>query len=159
MRRSLGPAGVGRRLPWGTCTTSTLARAALDPVQTYLHLAEGPDVTLLPGGDAFWASVEERQELHRGRLVSCFEQDADWTTWEVHPAGDEVVMVLGGSCTAHLDGGDGVAARRVPLTAGQYVLVPKGVWHTMDVHAPGRLLAITWGEGTRHRPALTAERL
>jgi mannose-6-phosphate isomerase-like protein (cupin superfamily) len=125
---------------------------ALDPVRTYLHLDEGPDVTLLPGGDAFWASVEERQELHRGRLVSCFEQDADWTIWEVHPAGDEVVMVLGGSCTAYLDAGDGATPRRVPIAAGQYVLVPKGVWHTMDVHAPGRLLAITWGEGTRHRP-------
>jgi len=133
----------------------------LDPVDTYLHLAEGPSVTVLAGGEAFWASVEGRPELHRGRLVSCFEQETDWTVWEMHPAGDEVVMVLGGSCTVHLHPDDGTeepldasvaATRSAPLADGRYVVVPKGAWHTMDVHAPGRLLAITWGEGTRHRP-------
>jgi mannose-6-phosphate isomerase-like protein (cupin superfamily) len=129
--------------------------AALDPVDTYLHLGEGPEVTLLAGGDAFWTTVDERAELHRGRLVCSFAQDADWTSWEMHPAGDEVVMLLAGAGTLHLDVDDGGGARTVPLAAGQFVVVPKGVWHTMDVHAPGRLLAITWGEGTSHRPRTT----
>ena len=136
------------------------ALGALDPVDTYLHLEEGPAVVALAGGEAFWANVEGRPELHRGRLISCFEQDADWAAWEMHPAGDEVVMVLGGSGTVHLRPDDGTvepldasdgATRSVPLSDGRYVVVPKGVWHTMDVHEPGRLLAITWGEGTRHR--------
>lgn len=138
-----------------------LGATVLDPVDAYLHLAEGPAVARLAGGEAFWAGLDERPELHRGRLVCCFEQDADWRAWELHPVGDEVVMVLGGSCTVHLHPDDGSeeplaatdgATRSVRLGDGRYVLVPPGVWHTMDVHEPGRLLAITWGEGTPHRP-------
>ena len=157
-----GRADVGSRAVSPTASDGepgvASALGALDP---YPHLAEGPAVMALAGGEASWASIEGRAELHRGRLVSCFEQDAGWTAWELHPAGDEVVMVLGGSCTVYLHPDDGTAApldasdgatRSVPLADGRYVVVPKGTWHTMDVHVPGPLLAITWGQGTRHRP-------
>jgi hypothetical protein len=40
----------------------------------------------------------------------------------------------------------------VPLEAGQAVVNPRGVWHTVDVHEPGQALFVTPGRGTEHRP-------
>ena len=37
-------------------------------------------------------------------------------------------------------------------SAGQFVLVPKGMWHTAKISAPCRMLFITAGESTQHRP-------
>jgi hypothetical protein len=37
---------------------------------------------------------------------------------------------------------------------GDYVLVPRGIWHTVRVHTPSSVLFITPGEGTQHRSRL-----
>ena len=29
-------------------------------------------------------------------LISCFEFEQDWSSWEMHPAGDETVILLSG---------------------------------------------------------------
>jgi hypothetical protein len=42
--------------------------------------------------------------------------------------------------------------REVALSAGRLLVIPTGVWHTAKVSEPGRLLAITAGSGTQHRP-------
>ena len=42
--------------------------------------------------------------------------------------------------------------RDLGVTAPEYLVVPTGSWHTMDVIEPGRAVIITWGEGTQHRP-------
>jgi quercetin dioxygenase-like cupin family protein len=39
----------------------------------------------------------------------------------------------------------------VDLVAGQTVVIPAGVWHTVDVVEPARTLHVTFGRGTRHR--------
>ena len=82
-----------------------------------------------------------------GRLVMTFHGDADWTSWERHPAGDEVVVCLAGRATMHRD--DGVS---VELRPGEAMVNPPGVWHTADVHEPTWLLTITPGAGTEHKP-------
>ena len=46
----------------------------------------------------------------------------------------------------------GPGERRVALASGQACLVPRGVWHRVVVREPGRLLFVTYGEGTQHRP-------
>ncbi|MCZ8379984.1 cupin domain-containing protein [Mycobacterium sp. CPCC 205372] len=47
--------------------------------------------------------------------------------WELHPDTDELLMVLRGSVTVEiLVGAD---RQRIPLEAGQFVIVPKGHWH------------------------------
>jgi len=46
---------------------------------------------------------------------------------------------------------DGI--REIEFVAGRLLVVPKGVWHTAKVRNPARLLAITAGRGTQHRPA------
>jgi hypothetical protein len=53
------------------------------------------------------------------------------------------------------DGDDGRLdgrEQRAGMGSGQAITNPAGVWHTCDVHEPGRALYITPGRGTEHRP-------
>jgi mannose-6-phosphate isomerase-like protein (cupin superfamily) len=94
----------------------------------------------------------ELGDFHNEYLVTSYTFEADWTSWEMHPNGDEIVCLISGAVTFVLEH-DG-AQRAVELTAsGSYLLVPKGTWHTARVSAPSRMLFITAGEGTQHREA------
>ena len=70
--------------------------------------------------------------------------------WERHPAGDEVVVQLGGRVVVIQDAAGG--EQRLELGPGEALINPKGVWHTADVLEPGDSLFITPGRGTEHRP-------
>jgi quercetin dioxygenase-like cupin family protein len=85
-----------------------------------------------------------------GRIVVHNRQDASWTTWERHPAGEELVLLISGrvDLIQEIEG----EPRTVALTAGLAVVNPPNVWHTADVHEPGEALFITPGRGTEHRP-------
>ena len=86
-----------------------------------------------------------------GRLVSLYTFAESWDSWEMHPAGDEVVLCTAGSLTLHQDHPDGTTAT-VTLGPGDYAINPPGVWHTADVESEATALFITAGEGTQHRP-------
>lgn len=131
-------------------SAGTTGPVIVDPTSTYVHFAEGPEVRPIPVTADFWSTIGSRSDLQRGRLLTSFRQEADWTSWERHPAGDELVYLVDGSATFHLDDHGQLSTHR--LAARQAVLVPAGVWHTADVHEPGHLLVLTWGEGTEHRP-------
>lgn len=144
------PAGPRR---WGAMddTTSAPRRLADTPV----HLGLGP--TVLPVEGFAWtpealAAYEElaAPDGDDGRLVTWGEMAEDWTTWEAHPAGPELVLVIEGRfrLVQEVDG----AERSVEVGPGEYVVNPPGVWHTADVREPGRALFITPGRGTTHRP-------
>lgn len=76
---------------------------------------------------------------------------ADWPIWEMHPNGDEVVCLLSGNVTFIVDQ-DG-NHKQVSLTrAGDYIVVPKGAWHTARTSVETVMLFITAGEGTGHKP-------
>jgi mannose-6-phosphate isomerase-like protein (cupin superfamily) len=85
-----------------------------------------------------------------GRLVTLSEFSEPWDSWEVHPHGDELVVCLDGELTVHqeIDGG----VRTVVLGPNQAIVNPPGTWHTADVDRPTRVLFITAGLGTDHRP-------
>jgi uncharacterized cupin superfamily protein len=85
-----------------------------------------------------------------GRMVCAFPQDESWTTWERHPDGEELVMLLSGrvDLIQDIDG----EVRRTSLEPGMAVVNPPGVWHTADVHESGVSLFITPGRGTEHKP-------
>ena len=80
-------------------------------------------------------------------LVSRFSFDEPWPSWEMHPKGDELVYLLEGDTDLVLlqDGREEAVRVRVP---GDYVAIPKGVWHTARPHGPTTMLFITPGEGT-----------
>ena len=124
---------------------------SMDPSLTYLLLAATGEAEPVPGGDAFWSRPKaELDALGRRWLVSEFECSADWPTWEMHPEGDEFVYLLSGEATMVLEGPAGPT--RVPLRGRAAIVVPRGVWHTAEVTAPSRMLFVTLGAGTQHRP-------
>ncbi|MFM9935122.1 MAG: cupin domain-containing protein [Novosphingobium sp.] len=87
-----------------------------------------------------------------GRLVSQHRFTESWDSWEMHPAGDEVVLLLSGQAVLLLEFADGSTAK-VPIAAGEYAVNPPGAWHTLDlVSAEATALFITAGLGTEHRP-------
>jgi uncharacterized cupin superfamily protein len=128
---------------------------AFDLVRTYIHLGLGATATPLP--DFQWTpeylaeySSRASSDGDEGRLVCINPVAATWDSWERHPAGEEVVVLLAGHVTMiqELDG----EPHPVELHAGQAAINPAGVWHTTDVHEPGAALFITPGRGTEHRP-------
>jgi hypothetical protein len=85
-----------------------------------------------------------------GRLVSQYTFTEDWTAWEMHPAGDEVVICTHGTMVLVQEFPDGRAVE-TPLAAGEYAINPASVWHTADVAGSATAIFITAGEGTQHR--------
>ena len=131
------------------------ATPSFDLSQVYVHLGLGARAETLP--DFAWSEeylqryeAEHAADGAEERLVMIGPERTSWTSWERHPAGDEVVVALSGRQTLiqEIDGGQ----RRIELRAGQAVINPRGVWHTADVHEPGSALFITPGRGTEHRP-------
>lgn len=108
----------------------------------------GVDAEIIPITDTLWAEIDEKYADFAGRtLISRFEFEADWPTWEVHPAGDEFVVLLSGAAEMilALPGGDASVVLDEP---GQFIIVPKNTWHTARVSTPTAMLFVTPGEGT-----------
>ena len=84
------------------------------------------------------------------QLVATYEFTEDWPTWERHPQGDEIVILLSGATTMVLQRDP--RQELVELAApGDYVVVPRNTWHTARVRTATRMLFITPGEGTENR--------
>lgn len=120
-----------------------------------VHLGLGATVQREPEftGDLAWYTGYEARhggDGEEGRLVTVHSFDAPWTSWEMHPVGDELVVCLSGEITLHQEVEGGVV--QVTLRPYQAVINPRGVWHTADVAAPATAFFITAGEGTEHRP-------
>ncbi|HEV3212505.1 MAG TPA: cupin domain-containing protein [Acidimicrobiales bacterium] len=128
---------------------------AFDLSTTFIHLGLGAKATPLPEFE--WsASYLEGYERRfasdgvEGRLVIVSPQVETWDSWERHPAGEEVVVLLSGrvDLVQELDG----QTVTTPLRPGEAIINPTGVWHRSVVHEPGSALFITPGLGTEHRP-------
>ena len=126
----------------------------LDISSTFLRLRPDASVEALTVDDTFWPRIATGKlgNFHNEFLVASGNYEADWPMWEMHPNGDEIVCLLSGSATFLLEQPGGT--REIALNkSGAYVLVPKGTWHTARVTGPCRMLFITPGEGTQHRPS------
>jgi mannose-6-phosphate isomerase-like protein (cupin superfamily) len=136
----------------------------IDLMKKYLLLEPDGATVLLPGGGDFWSQLMSGNATdpgirrligsEHGRLLSVLSMNADWTNWEMHPMGDELLFMLEGTATFLLELPDAVT--EVVLNAGRLLVIPKGVWHTAKVGELARLLAITTGKGTEHRPTIAA---
>ncbi|MFZ4238257.1 cupin domain-containing protein [Streptomyces murinus] len=81
------------------------------------------------------------------------ETDADVHAdhWEMHPEADEAVCCLTGAVRLHFRPTEpGGAEETVRLRAGSAVIVPRGRWHRVRLHAPSDLMSLTLRQGTRH---------
>ena len=121
----------------------------------WIHLGLGAKAVPQPPftGMDWYADYSERVagDGTEGRLVSLFRFTENWTSWEMHPAGDEVVVCISGSMTLHQELADGSTVT-VTIGPGEYVINPPGAWHTADIEGEATALFITAGEGTDHRP-------
>ena len=81
-------------------------------------------------------------DLDEGRLVSLFRFEESWTSWEMHPAGEEVVCCLQGHMILHQELPDG-SNESYELAPGDYAINPRGAWHTADAAEPVVALFIT----------------
>lgn len=121
-----------------------------DPLETFVQLPDGPDATLLDVTPDFWQTLDARDDLRGGRLISAYRFTEHWTNWERHPAGDELVVQLCGAMDFILQEANG--ERTLSLKGRAAIIVPRGVWHTARVFEPSEAIFITRGDGTEHRP-------
>jgi quercetin dioxygenase-like cupin family protein len=123
--------------------------------ERFIHLGLGAGAVEQPpfAGPEWYEGYGARHggDGAEGRLVSQYTFTASWTAWEMHPAGEEVVICTAGAMVLVQELADGQVAE-TPLGAGEYAINPRGVWHTADVAAHATAIFITAGEGTEHRP-------
>jgi quercetin dioxygenase-like cupin family protein len=123
-----------------------------DLASTFVVLQPNQHGVLVDNSPEVFEELDRRFSGFKGHLlVATFAFEADWTTWERHPAGDELVCLLAGKVTLVLDRDRGREAVELNKP-GEYVLVPKGAWHTARTNVPSRMLFVTPGEGTENKP-------
>ncbi|HEX2590988.1 MAG TPA: cupin domain-containing protein [Rhizomicrobium sp.] len=122
-----------------------------DLESTYLGLDGAGRVTAMPGGDAFWRNVDKYPAAAGGTLVTVHTGEGDWTSWEMHPHGDEVLVVLEGHARMIFERPDGDEEHA--LAPGTTLIIPAGTWHMAREQKGLRTLFITYGKGTSHKPA------
>ena len=119
---------------------------------THARLKSDGSAQALPAGESFW------QDLTSGKFGS-FENEflvttqsfaQNWPVWEMHPNGEEVIILLTGNVDLVLEKKTGNKIVHLQQQ-GDWLMVPKGQWHTAHVNAPSTVLFITAGEGSLHR--------
>src|SRR5947209_20615631 len=94
-----------------------------------IHLGLGATAVEQPKftGAEWYQGYEQRHgdDLEEGRLVSLFRFDERWTSWEMHPAGEEVMSVVQGYLTLRQELPDGSKQSHEP-GPGEYALNPRG---------------------------------
>lgn len=68
---------------------------------------------------------------------------------EMHPDGDEILYLVSGRVRVTLET-DPVEV--LEMSAGAGLVVPKGVWHKVDILEPSRIVYATPGPNNRFRP-------
>jgi mannose-6-phosphate isomerase-like protein (cupin superfamily) len=121
---------------------------ALDLASAFLALTPDGRVDVLEG--AHFGERLGRAPKDMAYLVGVYPFAADWPHWEMHPNGHEILVFLDGRMELTLEQ-DG-AQRTVSAGPGSTLVIPPGAWHTAKVLEPGRMLGVTYGEGTQHRP-------
>lgn len=125
-----------------------------DLASTFVSLERDGRTRLLELTDSFWPDIASgKLGLGPGRLLSLLAFEGAWDSWEVHPNGDEVVLLLEGTAEMKLERADGEVEVVRLERPGTFVLIERGTWHTGYGNGPARMLFVTDGEGTRHRPA------
>jgi quercetin dioxygenase-like cupin family protein len=105
-------------------------------------------VQVVATGPDFYARVRSDASLG-GTMVSLGTGSGRRSShWEMHPAGEEILVVLGGPPIVRFEHEDGRRETLQPAI-GDAVIVPRGVWHRAE--GVGQILYITYGAGTTHK--------
>jgi len=100
----------------------------------------------------FLMSARQDSDLMDGRVLALHKvsgpRDVHYPAWEMHPEGDELLILASGSLAVQLR--EEEMERTVTLPPQAAFIVPAGLWHRLIVHEPSVLLAIT----SRHNTLL-----
>ena len=108
-------------------------------------------VAVVPVTPDFYAKIKDRTDLG-GTLISYgVSSGAPSRSWEMHPKGEEILVILDGSPKIFFEHPDG-HTESMTASAGDAMIVPRGVWHRTESQAGWRILYITYGAGTMHKP-------
>ncbi len=132
--------------------TRKMTRTTLSIEQAYVVLNADKNASIEVVDADIYQRLDANYAAFRGcELISCFEFEQNWSSWEMHPAGDETVILLSGQVTFVLqqDAGEELVLLEQP---GDFVVVPKHTWHSARTQVKTKLLFITPGEGTQHKP-------
>lgn len=114
----------------------------------FVVMSPDKQVSIEPWDPGLYERLDKQYGSFAGHeLIACHSFDSDWPTWEIHPHGDEVVLLLDGEATflIKMPGGETTLTLETP---GDYVVVPRNTWHTAKTARHSKMLFITPGEGT-----------
>src|SRR6185437_995879 len=90
-----------------------------------IHLGRGAAAVAEPRATGIdWSEGYEQRhpdDLAEGPIVSLFRFEESWTSWEMHPSGEEVVCCLQGHMTLHQELPDGSSASH-ELGPGEFAI-------------------------------------
>ena len=124
---------------------------AFDPSRQFLDIRPNGDAVAHQNNSEFWPSlIEGRIELE-GSLFCVLTFGGDWSHWERHPAGDELLLLQTGAAEIELESEAGrVETIRLNRDTPAF-LVPRGIWHRVRAEQDSRIAFLTPGENTEHR--------
>ncbi len=109
-----------------------------------------PDLSMNPlsaGPDVYQRLEQSYGDFKSHSLIAAHRFTEDWPTWEIHPKGDEMVILLSGSARFLLKTETGEQSHQL-ARAGEFLIVPRNTWHTAQIGEACSLLFVTPGEGT-----------
>ena len=130
---------------------------AFDLEQTYLFIDGAGGVVPAPVTPDFWRTMGSIPNAGDTLITVSGGNGGAWPRWEMHPAGDEILVILEGAPTIWFEHADG-RLQRTDARAGATVVVPKGAWHRAESARAYKILFITYGAGTTHKPVTDADR-
>ena len=68
---------------------------------------------------------------------------------EMHPDGDEVLYLISGKVRVTLETDP---VQELDMLPGDGLIVPKGIWHRVDIVQPCQIVYLTPGPGGEYRP-------
>lgn len=119
----------------------------------FVVLDADKNASIEPNDSSLYERIQNNYKGFKNcELIASYSFGSDWDSWEIHPNGDEIVILLSGAVTFILETEAG--ERAVHLSEpGSYTIVPRNTWHTAKTQVSTHMLFITPGEGTRHKSA------
>lgn len=132
-------------------THSTQCRHNL--MDTLLYLDANQSIRSYAKQFEFFRKAQQDSELADSFTLVLFEvqsaEDVHYPIWEMHPEGDELLILISGSLSIEFD--DQAITQEMLLLPQTAFVVPAGSWHRIEVNEPSMLLAVTPRHGTLHK--------
>lgn len=113
---------------------ATRETVAIDHARSATILPVRPDPAIPVVGYTFGVATMTENSPHDG---------------EMHPDGDEVLYLIDGKVSVTIESDPVQVLEMLP---GDGAVVPKGIWHRVDILEPSRIVYLTPGPGSEYRP-------